>query len=178
MIEAFARTIQPILQAGAIRKTRRNHALEHATIHLLRGHRLSGRSDSGGFIVMGEVDTDRLERAAHDALGRMKRGQADLAVHPNCGTNLVTTGFLATLVAALGFAGSKRDEAWERFPLVMLGMMGVALYSLPIGMSLQKHITTEGDLGDMEIVSVTRRDVYLPIRQRPLVVHHVITKRA
>lgn len=178
MIETIARLARPILQSGTIRKTRRNHALEHATIHLLPQYRLSGRSDSGGFLVFGDVPTERLETASQTALKRMQNGHAHLAVHPNCGTNLVTTAFLATLVSLLGFAGSNRQGAWLRFPYVMVGMMGVVIYSLPLGMSLQRHITTEGDPGDMEIVSITRREMRLPLRAKPLIVHHVLTRRA
>ena len=50
----------------------------------------------------------------------MQSGEHKLAVHPNCGTNLVTAGFMATVVAWLGFAGRGWRRGWERFPSMMV----------------------------------------------------------
>jgi hypothetical protein len=164
MLEQLAEASRPVLEFPYIRRTRRNHGLEHATITVLtpRGYRLSGRSDDGGFVLLGEVPTEAVEQAAAEALRRMKNGEHQLAVHPNCGTNLVTTGFLATLVAVVGMGGSSRKDAMNRFPYVSTAMMGVILFGPLLGMNLQRHFTTEGDPGDLEIVSVTRREVTVP----------------
>src|SRR5512134_1340101 len=123
MLEQLARMARPLLEFPYIRRTRRNHGLEHATIHVLSGrrYRLSGRSDDSGFILLGEVPTEAVETAASEALRRMKNGEHGLAVHPNCGTNLVTTGFLASLVGLLGLGGSTRRDSFNRLPLVMMG---------------------------------------------------------
>jgi hypothetical protein len=164
MLQQLAEASRPVLDFPYVRRTRRNHGLEHATITVLtpRGYRLSGRSDDSGFVLLGEVPTDAVETAAAEALRRMKNGEHQLAVHPNCGTNLVTTGFLATLVAFLGMAGSNRKDAFNRFPYVSTAMMGVVLFGPVLGMNVQKHFTTEGDPGDLEIVDITRRDVTTP----------------
>jgi hypothetical protein len=164
MLEQLSEASRPVLEFPYIRRTRRNHGLEHATITVLtpRGYRLSGRSDDGGFVLLGEVPTEAVEQAAAEALRRMKNGEHQLAVHPNCGTNLVTTGFLATLVAVVGMGGSSRKDAMNRFPYVSTAMMGVILFGPLLGMNLQRHFTTEGDPGDLEIVSVTRREVTVP----------------
>jgi hypothetical protein len=178
MIEVIAKVISPLLELPYIKRIRRNHGLEHATIHMLnrQNYILSGRASSAGFIVMGDVPGDKIEAAAHDALARFNRGQAELAVHPNCGTNLVTTGLMTTSIAALGFMGTNRRSAWERFPLIMLMMMGAALYSLPVGMSVQKYITTTGDMGNLEIIAVKKSETRLPFQKKSLVVHHIITR--
>lgn len=170
---------QPLLNFPYILRTRRNHGLEHATIHILSKHRysLSGRSSDAGFILFGDVPTDRVENAVQEALRRMKGGEHSLALHPNCGTNLVTAGFLATLVAWMGFSGSSRKNGWDRFPAVMIGMMSVVLFSTPLGMSLQKHFTTEGDPGDLELVSVTRDEMNVPLRSGKVIVHRVVTRQ-
>ena len=164
MLQQLADVSRPVLDFPYIRRTRRNHGLEHATITVLtpRGYRLSGRSDDSGFVLLGEVPTDAVEKAAAEALKRMKNGEHQLAVHPNCGTNLVTTGFLATLVALVGMGGSSRKDAMNRFPYVSTAMMGVILFGPLLGMNLQRHFTTEGDPGDLEIVDVTRREVSVP----------------
>src|SRR2546430_15379128 len=74
------------------RRIRQNHALEHATITILSGMipdlRVSARSSSNGFIIFGDVDLGLLRRAVDEALRRLQAGEAELAIHPNCGTNL------------------------------------------------------------------------------------------
>ena len=177
-IKSIARILSPVLENSIIKRVRINHGLEHATINLLnRQHYiLSGRASVGGFVVIGDVPTDKLEKAAHDALGLMRHGQVHLAVHPHCGTNLVTTGLLTTAVAAMGFIGTSRRRAWERFPLVMILMMFAALYSQPLGLTVQEHITTSGEVGDMEIIMIKRNEMRLPFRDKPVVVHNIVTR--
>jgi hypothetical protein len=170
--------LRPLLDTRLVRRTRRNHALEHATIHMLnrQRYRLSGRSWDSGFVIYGEVPTEKVEAALQEALGRMRQGEAKWAIHPNCGTNLVTTGILTTLVAAFGFTGTDRRSAWERFPLVAAVMTGALLFSQPLGLDIQRHITTDGDLGDLDVVSVTRREMRMPLNGRKTSVHHVMTR--
>lgn len=177
MLQQLAAASRPVLDFPYIRRTRRNHGLEHATISLLntRRYRLSGRSDDHGFILLGEVPTDAVNWASREALRRMQNGEHHLAVHPNCGTNLVTAGLLTSLIGAIGFAGMPRRDTFNRLPLVMLGMMAAYLYAQPLGMALQKHFTTEGDPGDLEVVSVARSTLRLPFGE-PITVHRVTTR--
>lgn len=171
MLEQLAAFSRPVLDFPYIRRTRRNHGLEHATITILtpRGYRLSGRSDDGGFVLLGDVPIEAVEKAAAEALRRMKNGEHKLAVHPNCGTNLVTTGFLASAVAYFGMSGASRKDAANRFPYVSTAMMGVILFGPLLGMRLQQHFTTEGDPGDLEIVDVSRREVTVPFSGKMIV---------
>lgn len=177
MLKQFAEFSRPALEFPYILRTRRNHGLEHASIHILstKRYRLSGRSDDGGFVIIGEVPTDEVKNAVNEALRRMKAGEHNLAVHPNCGTNLVTTATLLSLVGLFGLGGSTRRDGFNRLPTVMVGMMFVLLYSPLLGMSLQKHFTTEGDPGNMEVVGVMRNMVTLPFFGK-VVVHRVSTK--
>ena len=180
LIKRLALFAAPLLRSPYVLRTRRNHGLEHATIHILsRGqYRLSGRSHDNGFVLIGAVPTEEVESAAQEALQRMKAGEHKLAVHPNCGTNLVTFGFLATLLAWLGFGGQSRRRGGQRFSMMMALMMGIALLSTPLGMNLQKHFTTEGDLGDMEVISVTLETVSIPFSGRQLTLHRVLTRQS
>lgn len=179
-LKTLAQLAHPILTFPYILRTRRNHGLEHATIHILTQHRysLSGRSNDVGFVLFGNVPTQQVETAVQEAIQRMKSGEHKLAIHPNCGTNLVTTGFLTTIVAWIGFSGSNRRSGWDRFPMIMVMMMGVALFSTPLGMNLQKYFTTEGNVGDMELLSVTRNESTIPFTGRKVVVHHVVTQQS
>lgn len=173
--------LQPLLDLPLVRQTRRNHALEHATIHVLASRiprlRMAGRSNHRGFVLLGDADTDQVVRAVSDALSRMKRGERGLAIHPNCGTNLVTTGYLTSLVALIGLQGaSRREDAFNRLPGLMVAMMVAVLVSQPIGTWLQRHVTTDGDPADTEVISIKRDEVRW--LGRPVVIHRVQTRSA
>ncbi len=178
-IERLADYAEPLLNNPYILRVRRNHGLEHATIHILsRGnYQLSGRSSDRGFILIGSVPTEQVESAVQEALSRMQAGEHKLALHPNCGTNLVTTGFLATAIAFLGFAGGGWRRGWARFSNMMILMMAAILFSKPVGMSLQRHITTAGDLGDLSLISVRRETMKLPFNDQELTVHRIATRQ-
>ncbi len=177
MFAQLAFLLRPILEQDYIWRVRRNHALEHATVHMLNRQRvrLSGRASGTGFVLYGDVPTDKVQQASKEALMRMKRGEKHWAIHPNCGTNLVATGFLLALVGVLVFGGTSRRAAWERFPLAMVGMMLASVYSLPFGMALQKHFTTSSDMGALTIVAVRKRTLRLPIIG-VVTVHEVVTQ--
>ncbi len=163
------------LDLPLVRQIRRNHAFEHATIHVLssrvRGLRMSGLSDANGFTLFGNVPTAQVERAAKDALARLKRGERQLAIHPNCGTNLVTTGAVTSTTALLTTRGIRGpQDVRDRFPLIMLGMIAAVVASQPLGTWMQRNVTTDGDPADMEILSVTRSTI------GKLVIHRVNTR--
>jgi hypothetical protein len=178
ILQSLASLFRPILEQSTVRQIRRNHGLEHATIHILsRGrYSLSGRSSDSGFVLYGDAPTEKIELAIKEALRRFKRGEAQLAIHPNCGTNLVVSGFLTATIGALGFVGTTRQRAWERFPLVIIAMMLTVFYALPFGMEVQRHFTTSGEMGEMEFVSITRHEWrFLGYR---LVMHRILTREA
>lgn len=180
MIEELAEFARPVLDLPMVRRTRRNHGLEHATIHILsrrvRNLRMAGRSDADGFYLLGDAPVEAVEMAARDALRRMRAGEHDLAIHPNCGTNLVTTGFLATSAAMLSFAGSSRRDSWNRMPWAMALVMATLIIGQPLGMALQRYFTTDGDPGDMEIVRIERSVKRLSPFGGLSVVHRVTTR--
>lgn len=172
--------LQPFLDLPIVRRTRRNHALEHATIHILsrrvRRLRMAGRSDGSGFVLIGEANTDQVISAVSDALARLRRGERNLAIHPNCGTNLVTTGYLTSFTALLLTRGANRRSVsvFERLPLLMMGMVAAVLVSRPVGTWLQRHITTDGNPADMEVLSIDRRETTW--FGRDVVLHRVETR--
>lgn len=180
MLENLADSAQPILNAPYVLRTRRNHGLEHATIHVLSSRvkplSMAGRSDADGFSLFGEVKTEQVEDAVHEALHRMQGGEHTLAVHPNCGTGLVTTGLMVSLAALAGSVGVRRgaQDYFSRLPLVMVMAIGAVIVSQPLGLSLQQHFTTEGDPGDLRVLDIRRDEVHTPFNGR-LTVHRVTT---
>ena len=152
--------LSALLNHPLVSRVRRNHALEHATIHLLSrrfpGLFLAGHSDWEGFWIIGPVSQEAVEEAAREALERLRHGERYLALHPGCGTNYLTSGAMAGLGGLLAMVGARsRRERWERIPLVILTATVALLFSQPLGMWLQEHLTTSGDPGDLEIVRVT-----------------------
>ena len=159
--------LQSMLKFGPVRATRRNHALEHATVHVLqeqfRKLRISGFSTERGFVLIGNIPASATDKAAHEALKRLRDGQHHLAIHPQCGTNLAVQGLLCTLIGYLGFAGVGWRRALTRLNHVSLFMLLSTLFAPTLGMSAQKHLTTDGTVGLLEIASVSQRKLNLPL---------------
>jgi Domain of unknown function (DUF6391) len=160
-----------ILDLPYILETRRNHALEHATLHMLaRTHKINmaGHSNPTGFFIFGELLTEDIRTALNEAYRRLRAGESGLAIHPGCGTNLVATAFLPGTLAWLPFQGTRSTRMrLLLLPIALaLGVFGFVL-SKPLGTWMQRHVTTEAALGDMQIVDVTL------VRKG---VHRIITK--
>src|SRR5512139_3584722 len=100
-MRSWRRNAMNLLELPIILPTRRNHGLEHATIHVLAGARpgrsLAGRSTPFGFYLYGDVIADELLTAAQNALTRIRNGERHLVVHPGCGTNYLTYGAAASI---------------------------------------------------------------------------------
>jgi hypothetical protein len=140
------------------RRIRRHHALEHATIRILnRRHphvRLAGWSAPRGFYVYGEVTTAQLQTAIAEALGRLARGERNLAIHPHCGTNLVTAGMLVGLTSFVSMLPGDRHARRMRLPLVLLLSTLALLLAQPLGLAVQRHVTTEANVDSVSSVSI------------------------
>lgn len=155
---------------------RSNHALEHATLHVLQEKgiqsRLGGISDMGGFWVYGDVETDELFKAVEEALTRLGNGETQLAVHPNCGTNIVVSGIAAGSLAWLSMLGTggKFGKKIRRLPIaVLMALIGYQI-ARPYGPKLQEKITTNANVNGLEIIEVIQHNV------ADRIVHRVATR--
>ena len=119
------------------------------------GAQLVARSDLEGFMLYGEVDTGTLQAAAEEALARLQHGQSRLAVHPNCGTNLVAAGVMSGL-AALAASSGQRRALWERASSATLAATLALIAAMPLGRWLQAHVTTSGEVHGLRIAAVTK----------------------
>ena len=148
-----------LLDLPFILETRRNHALEHATLKILAPkypHRpIGGHSNPTGFVILGDVDTADLADAAVEALERLRAGESGLAIHPGCGTNYATSGLLAGSVAWYGLGGQGKwtKKLW-RIPFLLPLVVLIWELSKPLGPALQATVTTEAQMGAMKILSV------------------------
>jgi Domain of unknown function (DUF6391) len=165
-----------LLAYPPISRVRRNHGLEHATLYILAerrpGRPLAGHSDLRGFWIIGDVDTAELDTAVSDALLRLNTGESQLAVHPFCGTNLATAGILAGGAAALAMfgAGQRWRDKLDRLPLAMSMATLALIIAQPLGMTLQKQVTTSGVPGALRVVRI------IPQSRGQIKAHHVITE--
>jgi hypothetical protein len=168
--------LQPLLDYPVISRLRRNHGLEHATIHMLsarfRGQSMAGRSTPSGFYLYGDLPTPAVADAAAEALRRMRGGEHQLAVHPGCGTNFVMAGAFAGVAAFLALLGSERSlrARLSRLPTVMLATTVALIFAQPAGFAMQQHVTTSGVPGNLEITEVRL------LSRRPVVTHRVDTR--
>src|SRR4030095_1559647 len=105
--------------------TRRNHALEHATIHMLSrkygDKNLAGHSHPTGFFLFGDLTLDDIRSAIEEAMTRLHAGEKELAIHPGCGTNLATSMVLPAALAWVPFQGT-RSNRW-RLLLIPVALM-------------------------------------------------------
>lgn len=147
---------------------RRNHGLEHATIHVLssRGKPLAiaGHATLDGFNLLGEVATADVETAANEALNRLRAGESRLVIHPNCGTNFVTAG---TIVGATAWLASMGRGTVSKLPRVIVASTMALIFAMPLGLLVQEHVTTSPLVGEARVLGVTRE------RRGNLTVHHV-----
>jgi len=167
---------EAVLSTPVVARLRRNHGLEHATLHVLAQHNpkrhLAGYSDVAGFWILGDLTTQEVQSAVAEALQRMQAGEKNLAVHPNCGTNFVTSGILASLAAFVAlFGAGRRTRDWlERLPLAATLATLALIISHPLGLLIQERVTTSGQPGALQVVKIT------PSRRGRMQAHRVITQ--
>jgi hypothetical protein len=148
---------QQILLGGAVKQ---NHALEHATIVLLSRRfpdvRFSGISFAAGFFVFGDIPTEAVLPAATEALGLLRTSQPELAVHERCGTNLAVSSML---VAAAAMVVARLRRPYSTFNNVMLATTAATVLSRPLGLFVQRYVTTQTPSDSMSILGVKRMKV-------------------
>jgi hypothetical protein len=142
------------------RRIRQNHALEHATVSVLAAHApglaVSARANRRGFTIFADLDLEAVRRASVEALARMRAGERELAIHPNCGTNLAV-GTSVMLVGWLFALMTLRPRM--RVASAAIGSLAGFATARPLGSVVQRHITTLPDVRNLRIVAIRRSHV-------------------
>ena len=144
-----------------INSTRKNHALEHATMTILaeryKGVRMMGHSSPAGFILMADLPTEIVTDAVLEAKRRLENGEPNLAVHPNCGTNMAVSSLAGSAVAfsVLGLLSKKGQNAWWHYLVATAFAVPAFLLAKPLGPKLQKSVTTDPQTQDVAVQMVT-----------------------
>ena len=151
-INPVVQVAQQFLLGSAVKQ---NHALEHATIVLLSKKypdvRLAGISFAAGFFVFGDVPTEAILPTAQEALTLLRTTSPELAIHERCGTNLAVTAMLAGL-SAMTVARLRRP--YGTFNNVILATTAAMIVGRPLGLSVQRHVTTQTPNASMTITGV------------------------
>ena len=142
-------------------RIRRNHALEHATLHMLAERtpnlRGGGRAQHNGFYLYGNFDLEQVAWAADEAIKRMCAGQSRLAIHPGCGTNLVTSGFLTGGLALLMARLTGKRARWhEQLTGAILGGLVGSFLAMPLGPWVQANVTTSANMQGVSVRGIRR----------------------
>ncbi|MGC9347051.1 MAG: DUF6391 domain-containing protein [Anaerolineae bacterium] len=143
-----------------LQRIQHNHALEHATINLLSRRypkaQIVGFSGPGGFTIYTNLTAEEVVPAARQALRHLKDGEVALAVHDNCGTNLVVTAGLTTIATVIGLGLRRKRrllDVLERVPQAMLLNALAVMVATPLGHWVQTNVTTDPDVAGVEITS-------------------------
>ena len=146
--------------------------MEHATLKILArkydDKTLAGHSNRTGFFLFGDMTTEDVRDAIREAMTRLRAGETGLAIHPGCGTNMAASMILPMTLASVPFQSGRSTRG--RFLLLPVSMMFALfgyLLSKPLGPWLQRNITTEANLGDLQVKEIT------PVRKG---VHRITTK--
>ena len=159
-----------MVQRSFAQMLRQHHAIEHATVTLLSqrlpGVALMARSDLEGFTLFGDADTPLVEEVAREALGRLQAGEHGLAIHPNCGTNLVTSGMLSGM-AVMAVTGGRKRSWSDRIPASLLAATLALIFAIPAGRWVQQNVTTSPHVRGLRIRGVT------PLKGGPVARHRI-----
>ena len=159
-----------VLDWPLVARTRRNHGLEHATVHILSerhpGIGIMGRSTPNCFYIYGDLTAEQVQSAVTEALARLRAGESHLTIHPGCGTNLVASGLMAGMAAFAATSFGKRRSRWEALPTAITAATLALLAAQPVGPLLQERITTSADMSTMQILGVWRTNTSgLPVHR-------------
>ncbi len=136
-------------------RVRRNHALEHATVHVLESRfgstvQVSGNASEDGFFLSGNVSPGEIAGAATEGLERLSAGEKSLAIHRKCGTTLIVTNVLSSLVfISLLFLSGALSWLNVLVALFVANLLGTGASRL-----VQKYVTTDPNVAGMQILGV------------------------
>ena len=147
---------------------RRNHGVEHATIHVLSQRlktlAVAGHATLEGFNLYGDVPTETVQSAAEEAIARLRAGEERLVIHPNCGTNFATAG---TIVGAAAWLASMGRGTINKLPRMIIASTLALVFAMPVGLAVQEYITTSPEVGEARVLGIER------VKRQGMTMHRV-----
>jgi hypothetical protein len=154
-IRPMLRAPRHFIQLLFSKQMRQNHALEHATINVIRQRfrqsGITGMPAKDGFHIRGRVTPDTVVSATQEALRRLKRGERELAFSRNCPTSLVSTQVVLTIVFLAIVL-----TIWREFtaPPFLIALLGGALLGPPVSPYLQRLLLVAPKPGTLQFRDV------------------------
>ncbi|HMN11459.1 MAG TPA: DUF6391 domain-containing protein [Bellilinea sp.] len=149
----------------ALSLIRRNHALEHATFQILASRvpnlRGGGYSTPSGFYALGKLDINDLMTAAKEAELRLRNGESELAIHPNCGTNYAISGLAAGIVAWAAMLYRPKDfkDRINQLMNVITAVTVALILARSWGPKVQERYTTDPNLRGLTVTGARQMQV-------------------
>jgi hypothetical protein len=154
-VRPMVRAPKQVLRLLFSKRMRQNHALEHATINVLRQrYRVSGlvgMPAEDGFHLRGRVAPETVIRATQEALRRLKRGERELGWSRRCPTSLVGTQLLLAVVFLATVLG-----IWQEFtaPPLLAALLAAVLLGAPLSPYLQRLLLVDPSPGQLQFRDV------------------------
>jgi hypothetical protein len=145
-----------LVQIATNRLVKRNHALEHATVNVLEERygtsRVAGYAQRDGFRLVAPrpIPAEIVLQAAQEGLDRLQRGERKLAIHTRCGTSLLVSNFLFSLLFIVLLVAAHRFSLGT----ILLAILLAFIISKPLGMMVQKYLTTSTDVKNLYISDI------------------------
>ncbi|MHB1317779.1 MAG: DUF6391 domain-containing protein [Anaerolineae bacterium] len=159
------------MQPSPLQRIRRNHAIEHAAMHMLSRSgvtvRLAARSDWRGLTFYGDIDSETLRQALDDGLKALRKGNSGLAVHPRCGSMVSIALMLGFVTSWLAQSGLRRGASPARGLFTLASIASAAVIARPLAEGVQAHVLTSADTGQARLIRIRRS------RRGPLTIHRV-----
>ena len=114
-------------------------------------------SFAAGFFVFGDIPTEAIKPMAEQALSRLRNGEPEMAIHERCGTNLAVAGILTSL-SAMSVARLRRP--YNNFNNVMLATTASMIAARPLGLLVQRYLTTRTPASNMRVIKVERLSLF------------------
>lgn len=145
-----------LIQIATNRLVKRNHALEHATVNVLEerygSSRVAGYALRDGYKLVAPqpIPPEIVLQAAQEGLERLQRGERNLAIHTRCGTSLLVSNFLFSLLFIMLLIAA------HRFSLItiLMAILLAFLLGRPLGLMVQKYLTTSTDVKNLYISDI------------------------
>ncbi|MGI6367981.1 MAG: DUF6391 domain-containing protein [Anaerolineae bacterium] len=139
-------------------RIRKNHALEHATLHMLEQGPLPGpvaaHSDWNGITFYGRVDRDVLCRALTRALSALQAGESHLALHSRCGSTIAVPVLSGLIIGLLLHHMSHTTRKESASALTLAGVLSPLLCAEPLALGAQKQLLTDPHVGSAELLTL------------------------
>jgi hypothetical protein len=121
-----------------------------------KGIRMMGHSNPGGFILLADLPTELVTDAVLEARRRLQAGDAQLAIHPGCGTNYAASSLLAGSASFAILMALSRGKTPKWWHILIAALVAVPVYILskPVGPRLQQF-TTDAQIDELDVNLVT-----------------------